>query len=112
MPKIKAEQNSENQSFLVLADTSLIALINSSLFCNITCDKKSALLCFLILSLSQSSLPLLEVLVTKSHCLQVQLVSTISALSSFLDTLQAVADTASNSKGEINILQKMDRCKR
>ena len=61
------------------------------------------------LSLSQTSLPLLELLVTKSHCLQVQLVSTISALSSFLDTLQAVADTASNSKGDIVIrsLQNM-----
>ena len=47
----------------------------------------------------QVSLPLVELLVTRSHTLHLQLVSTASALSSFLDTLQTLADTASNSKG-------------
>ena len=45
------------------------------------------------------SLPLAELLVTRSHTLHLQLVSTASALSSFLDTLQTLADNASNSKG-------------
>ena len=54
------------------------------------------------LSSLQVSLPLFELLVTKSNTLQCHLVSTISALSTFLDTLQSLADNASNSKGKIN----------
>ena len=53
----------------------------------------------------QVSLPLFELLVTKSNSLQCHLVSTISALSTFLDTLQSLADNASNSKGKVTQLR-------
>ena len=53
----------------------------------------------------QVSLPLVELLVTRSHTLHLQLVSTASALSSFLDTLQTLADTASNSKGILTAMR-------
>lgn len=53
----------------------------------------------------QVSLPLVELLVTRSHTLHLQLVSTASALSSFLDTLQTLADTASNSKGILTVMR-------
>ena len=48
----------------------------------------------------QGSFPLFETLVTKSNTLQSQIISTVSCLSSFLDSLQMIADNASNSKGE------------
>ena len=48
----------------------------------------------------QVSFPLFETLMTKSNALQCQILSTVSCLSSFLDSLQMIADTASNSKGE------------
>ena len=50
----------------------------------------------------QGSLPLVEVLVTRSGALQASLLSTVSALSSFLDSLQTIADAASNTKGELH----------
>ena len=53
----------------------------------------------------QVRLPLVELLVTRSHTLHLQLVSTASALSSFLDTLQTLADTASNSKGILTVMR-------
>jgi len=47
----------------------------------------------------KGSLPLFDILVTKSSSLQSQLHSTISVFSSFLDTVQKIADSASATKG-------------
>ena len=53
----------------------------------------------IVLYYLQSTFPLLSTLQTKSSSLQSQLNSTISVLSSFLDTLQNIASAASKTKG-------------
>ena len=49
--------------------------------------------------LFQGSLPLLDSFLTNSISLQSQLHSTISCFNSFLNSLQQIADCASNTKG-------------
>ena len=62
----------------------------------------------------QGSFPLFETLVTKSNTLQSQIISTVSCLSSFLDSLQMIAANASNSKGDriwvFNNKKGSDKC--